>query len=71
MWRAFGGILVIQITRASDRVLYLAGLWFDGFVGSTMDVAGIDFAATPNLFIMSDGSSIPSDYAEIRRIIRA
>lgn len=36
-----------------------------------MDVAGIDFAATPNLFIMSDGSSIPSDYAEIRRIIRA
>jgi hypothetical protein len=70
MQRDFGGTIVIKIVQASDPRLYPDGMWFDEFLGSIMDVVGIDLESLPHLFLLTDGSFVPSNCAEIVDVVQ-
>lgn len=70
MQREFGGTIVIKIVHSSDPRLYPGGLWFDDFLGSITDVVGVDLESFPHLFLLADGSFVPSNCAEIVDIVQ-
>lgn len=69
MQREFGGTVIIKITHSSDPRIYPDGLWFDDLLGSITDVVGVDLHGLPHLFLLADGSCIPSDCAEIVDVV--
>lgn len=65
MRQKYGEPVYILITQKADPANYPNGAWFDECVNRPMQIAGVDEDNAPQLYIMSNGNSVPFSCAEL------